>query len=221
MNRKNIIRSVQNNNDAKTLLSNFSWLAALQIAGYIFPLLTMPYLAKTIGTYGFGKLAFAAAIISWIQTIADWGFNFTATRDVAQCRDNKDMVSRIFSNVLWARCLLSFLSGAILTIATILIPSFRENWLIIFLTYLMIPGHILFPDWFFQAVEKMKYTTILNISFKFIFTIAIFIFIKKENDYVLQPIFTTIGYLVCGICAFILIIKRWGYTIYKPSLTEV
>ena len=203
------------------MLANFSWLAALQFAGYVFPLITMPYLARTIGTFGLGKIAFAAAIIVWIQTIADWGFNFTATRDVAQCKDDKEKVSHIFTNVLWARCLLALASGILLLVATILIPSFKESWLIILLTYLMIPGHIFFPDWFFQAVEKMKYVTILNILFKLLFTIAVFVFIKDDDDYILQPVFTTLGYLICGGCALFLILKKWDYSIYRPDFKAI
>ena len=107
---KELIFRLQKSKEGKTVVSNFGYLSLLQIAGYIFPLITMPYLARVIGASGFGKIAFASAIILWIQTIADWGFNFTATRDVAQNRDNKKKVSEIFSNVLWARCLLTFIS---------------------------------------------------------------------------------------------------------------
>lgn len=217
---KIIKNRIKNSKDGKTVFANFGYLTLLQIAGYVFPLITMPYLARVIGADGFGKIAFAAAIVVWFQTIADWGFNFTATRDVAQCRDDKEMVSRIFSNVLWARCILAFISGLILFLLTLLIPSFRENWLIICLTFLMIPGHIFFPDWFFQAVEKMKYTTLLNLGLKLLFTIAVFVFIKDENDYLLQPVFTTLGYLLCGVCALYIIINKWGYIIYKPDFRQ-
>ncbi|WP_418834345.1 flippase [Parabacteroides johnsonii] len=217
---KTIKNRIKNSKDGKTVFANFGYLTLLQIAGYVFPLITMPYLARVIGADGFGKIAFAAAIVVWFQTIADWGFNFTATRDVAQCRDDKEKVSRIFSNVLWARCMLTFVSGLILVLLTLLIPSFRENWLIICLTFLMIPGHIFFPDWFFQAVEKMKYTTLLNLGLKLLFTIAVFVFIKDENDYLLQPVFTTLGYLLCGVCALYIIINKWGYIIYKPDFCQ-
>lgn len=102
----NFFNRVKNNGDAKTVINNFAWLSVLQIAGYIFPLISIPYLAKVIGVDGFGKIAFASAVIIWIQTITDWGFNFTATRDVAKNKNDKLMVSEIFSNVLWSRILL-------------------------------------------------------------------------------------------------------------------
>lgn len=215
---KNKINSSKN---GKTVFANFGYLSLLQIAGYVFPLITMPYLARVIGADGFGKIAFASAIVVWIQTISDWGFNLTATRDVAQNRNNKEKVSRIFCNVLWARCILTILSGLILLFVVLVVPYLRENADIIFVTFLLVPGYILFPEWFFQAIERMKYTTIFNLIIKLIFTISVFIFIHKREDYLIQPLLTTIGYLLCGIGALYLILKKWGYTLYKPEWTEI
>lgn len=215
------ITSIAKNKEAKTVAGNFMWLSLLQVAGYVFPLITMPYLARVIGVEGFGKIAFASAIMVWIQTIADWGFNLTATRDVAQNRENPQKVSEIFSNVLWARCLLMVASFIVLLILIVAIPQFKENSDVILVSFLMVPGHILFPDWFFQAVERMKYTTILNVIMKLIFTLAVFIFIKDKDDYILQPLFTSLGFVVCGVIALYIIIKKWNVSLYRPNWGNV
>ena len=216
-----MIKRILNSKDGRVLASNFGYLSLLQIAGYIFPLITMPYLARVIGADGFGKIAFASAIIVWVQTISDWGFNLTATRDVAQNREDKEVVSIIFSNVFWARCFLAFIAGVLLFILTLFVPYLRENALIIFFTYLLVPGHILFPEWFFQALERMKYTTIFNLIIKLFFTVAVFIFIRNKEDYIIQPLLTSIGYLLCGICAFYLILQKWGFRLFKPNWKDV
>ena len=69
MNKK--IRELQtrigSSKDGRTLASNFGYLMLLQISGYVFPLLTIPYLARVIGVDGFGKIAFAAAVVVWSQ----------------------------------------------------------------------------------------------------------------------------------------------------------
>lgn len=216
-----IKKQINKSKDGKTVFANFGYLSLLQVAGYVFPLISMPYLVRVIGAEGFGKIAFASAIVVWIQTISDWGFNLTATRDVAQNRDNKELVSIIFSNVLWARSILTLLSGIILLLVVLLVPYLRENADIIFVTFLLVPGYILFPEWFFQAIEKMKYTTFFNLFLKLVFTVAVFVFIHKREDYLIQPLLTTIGYLLCGIGALYLIFKKWGYTLYKPQWTEI
>lgn len=207
--------------DGRVLMGNFSYLLLLQIVSYLFPLITIPYLAKVIGAYGMGKVAFSAAIMSWIQTIADWGFSFTATRDVAQNKTDKEKVSRIFSDVTWSRCFLTFICFVILVLLLVVIPKFSEDAVVILFTFLMVPGHILFPDWFFQAIEKMEYITILNIAIKFLSLIAIFIFIKNPEDYALQPLFISIGYIVCGFVSLYFITIKWGYKLYRPSFISI
>lgn len=218
---KRIQNRIRSSKEGKTVFANLGYLTLLQVAGYVFPLITMPYLARVIGADGFGKIAFATAVVVWFQTVADWGFNLTATRDVAQNRYDKNVVSRIFSNVFWSRCLLSIISGILLLLLIAIVPYFRENAAVILITFLIIPGQIMFPDWMFQAIEKMKYTTIFNITMKLIFTVAVFIFIRDKEDYLVQPILVTMGYFVCGIGALYLILHKWGYALYKPKWHEV
>lgn len=218
---KTLIGRVNKSKDGKVLASNFGYLMLLQIAGYIFPLITIPYLARVIGVEGFGKIAFAAAVVVWFQTVADWGFNYTATRDIARNRDNHEKISEIFSNVLWARILLMLLSFILLMIAIATIPYFKENQTILLVTFLLIPGHILFPDWFFQAMEKMKFITIFNLGSKALFTAFVFIFIKEKSDFILQPLFITLGYAVSGLFSMYIVVVKWKVKILPPKPTAI
>lgn len=214
-------KKILKNEEGRVITTNFSYLFLLQIASYLFPLVTMPYLARVIGAEGFGHIAIASAVIMWIQTISDWGFNYTATRDVAKNRENKDMVSHILSNVIWAKFILLFFSFFILLLLIYFVPIFRENYLVILITFLMVPGHILFPDWFFQALERMKYITILNLLSKLLFTIAIFIFIKEKSDYIYQPLFISLGFVLSGIISLYYIFVKWEYKFYKPEFKSI
>lgn len=218
---KLLISRVTKSKDGKVLASNFGYLMLLQIAGYIFPLITIPYLARVIGVEGFGKIAFAAAVVVWFQTVSDWGFNYTATRDIARNRDNPDKVSEIFSNVLWARIVLMLLSFMLLIISINTIPYFEENQTILLVTFLLVPGHILFPDWFFQAMERMKFITVFNLASKALFTVLVFIFIKEKSDFILQPLFITLGYAVSGLFSMYIVVVRWKVKILPPTPTAI
>ena len=215
------IRQITNNNTASRLSKNFAWLSILQIASYAFPLITMPYLARVIGVIGYGKIAFAAAVMVWLQTITNWGFQYTSTRDISRNREDKTKVSEILSNTIWASTFIMLACAVILAGLCLTVPKFKENILVLFMTFLMLPGHILFPEWFFQALERMKYITLLNLLSRTIFTIAIFIFIKDASQYWIQPLLISFGYIFSGLIAAYFIFKRWDYQLYKPNLNKI
>lgn len=214
-------RKLTESEDGKTLMLNFLYLTLMQVAGFIFPLLTLPYLAKVIGTEGFGRIAFASAVVIWLQTVSDWGFNYTATRSIARNRDNKQMVSKIFSSVFWARCILMIFSLLLLGLLFCIVSKFKENTVIILVTFLIIPGNIMFSEWFFQGVEKMKYITFLNLLAKSFFTICIFLFVRDKNDYILQPLFVSLGFISSGFIALYIILFRWEVRLMKPVWADI
>ncbi|MGO2733282.1 oligosaccharide flippase family protein [Psychrobacter sp.] len=218
---KALISRINKSKDGKTVASNFGYLMLLQVASYIFPLLTIPYLARVIGVEGFGKIAFAAAVIVWLKTISDWGFNYTATRDVALNKNDLNKVSEIFSNVLWARIILMLLSLLLLLIAIAFIPYFEENKIILLVSFLLVPGNIFFPEWFFQAMERMKFITILSLASKIVFTLLVFVFIKEKSDFILQPLFISLGFIVSGLFATYIIVGKWKVKIHKPNIREI
>lgn len=215
------VRQLVRSSEGRRLSGNFLWLCLLQAANFIFPLITIPYLARVIGPEGFGKIAFAAAVVIWLQTISDWGFNYTAARDISRYRDDREKVSRIFSDVLWARLLLMTLSCLLLMTVVITVPVFREYLPVIFVSLLMLPGHILFPEWYFQAIEKMRYITIINVTAKALFVACVFLFIHTPQDYLLQPLFISLGYLASGVVAMWLIISVHGIRIYAPEWRKI
>jgi len=206
--------------DAHVLIKNFTALGILQITSYVFPLITLPYLTRIIGIERFGEIAFAATVILYFQTIVDYGFIFSAVRDIARCRNNRQEISIIYSRVMWSRLLLTAISFILLCIMLIVIPKFHGLRLILLLSFLSIPGHVLLPDWVFQALEKMKYITIFNLLVKAVFTGAVFLFIKEKDDYILQPVLVASGFMVSGIMSM-LIIRRMGIKLRRTKIRDI
>lgn len=114
-----------------------------------------------------------------------------------------------------------FVSFLLLAILVVSSKKFSKDWLIYFLTFGTVVGQVLFPVWFFQGMERMKYITYLNILSKVIFTIAIFIFVQEQSDYYLVPLLTSIGFLVAGIWSLYLVKKEFGVRFELQSVDTI
>ncbi|MFX9912081.1 oligosaccharide flippase family protein, partial [Acinetobacter baumannii] len=70
------------------LVQNVLALYGVQIANYLFPLITVPYLARVLGPKGWGMVAFAQAFGQYLMLVVEYGFSLSATREVARSRDS-------------------------------------------------------------------------------------------------------------------------------------
>lgn len=209
------------NKNAKTLIENFVSLSVLQLVESFLPLITLPYLARVIGVEKFGELAFATAVMAYFIAIVDFGFNYVSVREISRCKDDVNQVSKIYSNVLFAKSILTVISFLLLLLCIYFIPIFRDNKLLLLLTFLQIPGRMLFPDWFFQGMEKMKFMTIMNTISKGLFTILIFVIIKEESDYIYHPVLFFLGFFVSGMIAQVYIFNNFNIRLIVPSIEEL
>ncbi len=202
--------SGQHKQEYQQLKSNFIALSVLQATNYILPLITLPYLVKTLGVEYFGLLAFATATIAYFGILTDYGFNLTASKEISIHREQHEKVVEIFSAVMSIKFILMLLSFFLLTLLVFSIEKFSNHWEVYLLSFGTVVGQFLFPIWFFQGMEKMRYITYLNLLSKVIFTLAIFIFVQERDDVFLVPLFLSIGAIVAGIFSLYLIYKEFN-----------
>lgn len=192
----------------KTVLANVSYLSILQIFTILFPLLTYPYLLRVIGLDLYGVIVFAQTIITYVSLVINFGFNMSGAKNVAICKENKELLSRIVSStylcklILWSICVVVYFS--IISI----VPFFKEHYWVYSLSFLLTFNELLLPIWFFQGIENMKYITIVNMLARLLFVIAIFLFIHEREDYLLVPLLNGLGAVVAGILSLYIVLGR-------------
>lgn len=203
------------------IFENVSALFVLQIANYVLPLITLPYLVRVLGTANFGILAFSAAFIQYFVVITDYGFNLSATRDVSINRDNRVELSKIFSNVTAIKSIFAVISFGVIFILTRLVYKFGQYSAVYYLTCLAILGNVLFPVWFLQGLEKMKTVAIINIAVRILSTVLIFVLVKTINDLTLAVLLLNGTVVLSGLVCILLIRRMNIVDLVKPSIKSV
>ena len=218
---KNIIHTLTRTHERRRLLENFFSLSFLQAASYILPLITLPYLVRVLGVEKFGLIAFAQAFIQYFVVLTDYGFDLSATREVSIHRGNKEKLSVIVSSVFVIKSLFLIISMVILAVVLLMVPKFRMDWLIYVFSFGIVFDNVLFPVWFFQGIENMKYITIRNVVAKLVFTLLIFVFIREQSDYLKVPLINSLGMIVSGIIGAIPVFFSFGLSFRRPRLEDI
>lgn len=217
----NYLKKILKNEDYNRIISNILSLFSLKGLTYILPLITFPYLTRVLGPDNYGILAFALSFIGYFQILTDYGFNLSATREISIHRKDHVKITKIFSSVMVTKLLLTILSFVLMILIVFSFSKFQENWLLYFFTFGLVIGNLLMPSWFFQGIEKIKYISLLNMGIAIIYTASIFIFIKSSSDLIYVPLINSIGSIVIGITALIIIRQRFNIHFVFPSMKDI
>lgn len=202
----------------KTLIGNFSYLSALQIFNLILPLVTYPYLIRVLGKELYGLVVFAQATVGYMRIAVEFGFNISATKSVSVHRDDPDKLSEAVSSVLILKTILFLLSFAVLLLLFLFIPQIRAYKLLFILTMWVCLYEVIFPSWYFQGIEKMKYITWITLISRLISLVLIFMLIRSPGDYLLFPVISGIGAVVAGCISLYIIFGTGNITfLFTPA----
>lgn len=192
------------------LLHNISSLLILQGSSYLLPLITLPYLVKTLGTEAYGQLGFSLAFIQYFIILTDYGFNLSATRLIAQHQKNRHLISQLFWSIITCKLLIGLTGFIAMLLISQLNPTLYKIQDILLASYLIVLGSILFPVWLFQGMEKMQSINIYSLTVKSLVVPATFFFIRAPDDAWLAAILHGSASIIIGIISALYIKnKKW------------
>lgn len=180
----------------KSLLINVLSLLAYRGTSFIFPLVTLPYLARTLGVEHMGLLALGLACVMYCSTISDWGFNVYTTKDIAQHRDDKQRVTQLFWSTFNAKLILGCSTLTVLLLATWFNPAWHPLFFIVLANASVLFGQLLSFGWLMQGFEKLGKTSIISTLGQFCSIPLTFLLVKTPDD-------TWLAALIPGVVAFV------------------
>lgn len=204
-----------------TIIKNFSYLSIIQVFNMLLPLIVFPYLIRVLGSEKYGLVVFAQAIILYLNIIINFGFNLSATKQVSIYRDDKKKIGEIASTVLILKILLFVVACLIVIGIIFFLPQAKPYKLLYLLSLSMCFYEVIFPLWYFQGIEKMKYITLLNLISRTIFVSLIFLLVKRPDDYLLVPGLNGIGAVLSGLLALYIVFIKDKIRFHPPKLIHL
>lgn len=203
------------------MVVNFVSLALLQGVNYLLPLLSFPFLFRVLGVERYGLTTFGYSLMQYFVMFTDFGFNLSATKYISEHRNNLQKINSYLNSAMIGRFILCGISFMVLIVLITFFDKFKAESSFYLLYFGIILGNVMFPMWFFQGMENMKYITIFNIVAKSLSFIPFFIFIRKPEDYIYVPICYSVGFILAGIISLFIVYHKMGMSWFITSPQQI
>lgn len=207
--------------EKKKVINNTFFLLINTVTNYILPFLTFPYIVRIVGPEKFGLIVFAQALVAYFVWLIDYGFVHSAPKKLAIHKDDTVSVQKIFSSIFFIKVWIFIVSLVAYLAIVFSFQKFSGDWPIYLFTFPVALNNVIFPIWFFQGMEDMKYISLVNFIMKLIFTISIFFFVKVQHDYIYIPLINSLGIILTGLLSLIIIRFKFKIKLIPPSFSDM
>ncbi len=174
----------------KSIKLNFIMNAILTVSGFIFPLISFPYISRILTPVGNGKVQFAVSIVAYFMMFAQLGIPTYGIRVCAKVREDKEKLTRTAQELLIINLIMTVIAYLLFTAALILIPRLRSEKTLFSVVGTSIFLNAIGMDWLFQSLEQYTFITVKSLIFKVLAIAGMFLLIKSPNDYILYGAYT-------------------------------
>ncbi len=206
----------------KIVIENTLFLSIIEFVNMLVPILALPYVIKTIGKDNYGLVIFAQSIIAYIIIIINFGLNISAVKLVSENRHDKIRISQIVSSVVCTKFILWLIVTLLYAICIVIIPSMRNCWELYSIVFIATLFEIIFPQWYYQGVERMKYITLIRLISVAFYLSTLFVFVRTKDDFLYVPLLQSIGAVLSGIFGLMMLffVEKVKYVLPSVGLIK-
>lgn len=181
------------------VIKNYLFNVLYQVFLLIVPLMTTPYLARTLGPTGVGINSYTNSIIQYFILFGSVGVSFYGNRQVAFNRDNVNQLSKTFYEIFFLRCI----TICIAYFAFIIFLVFTTKYYWYFVAQsISIVAAAFDISWFFMGIEDFAVTVLRNFIVKLVTLISIFTLVKNFHDLTMYIMILSISTLLGNFTLF-------------------
>nr|WP_326214324.1 oligosaccharide flippase family protein [uncultured Oscillibacter sp.] len=204
----------------KTFAKNTFFLYIMTGAKFVLPLIITACLTRRLGPDAYGVISYLTPVMGYFILLFDFGFNFSATKKIAQHRADPVLIEKTIAAVYTAKILLVLAGFLPLMLLLLCIDLLRQYVLLTVLYYLSTAAQIFIPDFLYRGLEKMEGVTTRYILAKLITAVLIFLAVRDDGGLILVPLAYLIGTVAAALHTNHHMVKKLGYRVALAGLRE-
>lgn len=169
----------KNTSTGQTIFKNTFWLLFAEIISKLLLLLLIIWIARYLGTEGYGKFSFAFAFVSLFAIMIDFGL---ATLTVREAARDKSKTKKYIDNILIIKLFLGILTFGLIILTVQLLNKTSEVKTLVYLAgiFTVVQSFTQFFYAVFRVFEKMEYQALSKIIYGIsLFSLASFVLWEK------------------------------------------
>lgn len=183
------------------LRDNILALGVVQAGNYLVPLLALPYLARVLGANAYGEVVFVQTVMQFGMLVVDFGFSWSATREISTARDDRIKVSTLFAQTWAVQWLLMAVVALAIGLAVWLLPALEANGALYAVGLSMVLGQVLFPVWLMQGLEALKAAAVAQVLGKVLALPCLLVWVRGPQDQLGAMAFFGVSSVLTGLGA--------------------
>jgi len=164
----------------KTLEKNFIYNVLYQLLVIVLPLITAPYIARTLGAESVGVYSYTYSVAQYFLLFAMLGISTHGNRCIASVKNDRDKLSREFCSIYSIQICTYTISMALYW--GYLLLSHIDNRLIAGIQFLYVLSGAFDISWYYFGTEQFKITVTRNTIIKLTTVIFMFVFVHSPSD---------------------------------------
>ena len=201
----------------KRIVHNFISLSFVQGLSMLFPLITFPYLLRVLGVESFGVFTLIQTVVLYFDLLISFGFGLTATKYITRSINDIEKTQEVITAVYIIKLLLFTFTMLAFLGSSIFIPYLRHNFLLVLISFIYLMGNLLFPDWYFQGIQKMRSIAVVAFLSKFAGLVLIILLVRNSTDIAYALLAVSAGNFISGLLGFMILRRSVSVKIKIPK----
>ena len=135
-----------------SIKKNFLYSSLLTTAGYIFPLITFPYVSRVLGVTNIGICNFIDSIINYFIYFSMLGIDLVGIREIAKNKSDKEKLKKTFNELFTLNTITTSIALLLLLTATLSIDQLTRNWHLMAVGAVKLTMNYMLVEWLYKGL---------------------------------------------------------------------